>query len=149
MKFSVFVLSAIVLATACNSKPKITDTSILQTTDSTIANQATLNELKEKEATPKVAPVAKRKTSTNQTSGSNATTTNNEAISTETNNTAEAKSGWSKTAKGAVIGGVVGAGSGAVINKKNRAAGAVVGGVVGAGAGAIIGNEADKKDGRH
>ena len=54
-----------------------------------------------------------------------------------------------KTAKGAVIGGVVGAGTGAVVNKKNRAAGAVIGGVVGAGAGAVIGNEMDKKDGRH
>ena len=60
-----------------------------------------------------------------------------------------AKKGWSKTAKGAVVGGVVGAGAGAIINKKNRAAGAVIGGVVGAGAGAVIGNEMDKKDGRH
>ena len=51
--------------------------------------------------------------------------------------------------KPAVIGGVVGAGTGAVVNKKNRVAGAVVGGVVGAGAGALIGNEMDKKDGRH
>ena len=59
------------------------------------------------------------------------------------------KKGWSKTAKGAVIGGVVGAGTGAIINKKNRAAGAVIGGVLGAGAGAVIGNEMDKKDGRH
>ena len=43
----------------------------------------------------------------------------------------------------------MGAGTGAVVNKKNRAAGAVIGGVVGAGAGAVIGNEMDKKDGRH
>jgi uncharacterized membrane protein YebE (DUF533 family) len=69
--------------------------------------------------------------------------------SSESSNTAAAKKGWSKTAKGAVIGGVVGAGTGAVVNKKNRAAGAVIGGVLGAGAGAVIGNEMDKKDGRH
>jgi hypothetical protein len=55
----------------------------------------------------------------------------------------------SQTAKGAIIGGVVGAGTGAVVNKKNRLAGGVVGGVVGAGAGAVIGNELDKKSGRH
>ena len=61
----------------------------------------------------------------------------------------EKKKGWSKTAKGAVIGGVVGAGAGAIIDKNNRGAGAVIGGVVGAGAGAIIGNQMDKKDGRH
>ena len=70
------------------------------------------------------------------------------AISSESGNTAEAKKGWSKTAKGAVIGGVVGAGTGAVINKKNRTKGAIIGGVVGAGAGAVIGRDMDKKDGR-
>lgn len=69
-------------------------------------------------------------------------------ISSESGNTAEAKKGWSKTAKGAVIGGVVGAGTGAVINKKHRGKGAIIGGVVGAGAGAIIGRDQDKKDGR-
>ncbi|MGI8599680.1 MAG: glycine zipper domain-containing protein [Chitinophagaceae bacterium] len=41
---------------------------------------------------------------------------------------------------------MVGAGTGAVVNKKNRAAGAVVGGLVGAGTGAVIGNIADKKE---
>lgn len=56
------------------------------------------------------------------------------------------KTGISNTAKGAIIGGVVGAGTGAVVNKKNRAAGAVVGGLVGAGTGAVIGNIADKKE---
>ena len=58
------------------------------------------------------------------------------------------KKKWSKAAKGAVIGGVIGAGSGAVINKRNRAIGAVIGGVLGAGAGYGIGRSIDKKDGR-
>lgn len=62
---------------------------------------------------------------------------------------APAKKGWSKAAKGAVIGGVVGAGAGAVINKKNRGVGAVIGGVLGAGAGYGIGRSKDKKDGRY
>ncbi|RYZ27767.1 MAG: glycine zipper 2TM domain-containing protein [Chitinophagaceae bacterium] len=47
------------------------------------------------------------------------------------------------------MGGVVGAGTGAIVNKKNRVAGAVIGGVIGAGTGAVIGNQMDKKDGRH
>jgi hypothetical protein len=59
------------------------------------------------------------------------------------------KKGWSKSAKGAVIGGASGAILGAVINKKNRAAGAVIGGVIGAGGGYVIGRTMDKKDGRY
>ena len=66
----------------------------------------------------------------------------------ETQNTAKAKKGWSKAAKGAVIGGAGGAVAGAVINKRNRAAGAVIGGVIGAGGGYVIGRSMDKKDGR-
>ena len=73
----------------------------------------------------------------------------NQAQAQNTKQTEPQKKGWSKTAKGAVIGGVAGAAGGAIINKKNRAAGAVIGGVVGAGAGAVIGNDMDKKDGRH
>lgn len=50
--------------------------------------------------------------------------------------------------KGAIIGGVAGAGTGAVISKNHRAKHAVVGGVVGAGTGYIIGRHKDKKAGR-
>jgi len=45
-----------------------------------------------------------------------------------------------------VIGGVVGAGAGAVINKKNPVLGAVIGGVIGAGGGYVIGGKMDKRD---
>src|SRR5687767_6689163 len=51
------------------------------------------------------------------------------------------KKGWSKAAKGAVIGGATGAAAGAVLHKKNR----VVGGVVGAAAGAGVGYGIGKK----
>lgn len=60
----------------------------------------------------------------------------------------EEKKGWSKAAKGAVIGGVAGATGGAILNKKNRVVGAVVGGVIGAAGGYGIGRTMDKKDGR-
>ena len=63
--------------------------------------------------------------------------------------TAPEKKGWSRAAKGAVIGGVTGAAAGAIIDKKNRAAGAVIGGVAGAGVGYGIGRSIDKKHQRN
>jgi hypothetical protein len=59
------------------------------------------------------------------------------------------KKGWSKAAKGAVIGGAGGAILGGVLAKNNRALGAVIGGVVGGGVGYGIGRSQDKKDGRY
>ena len=68
----------------------------------------------------------------------------------ETQNPAKAaeKKGWSKAAKGAVIGAGSGAVIGAVINKRNRAVGGVIGGVIGGGVGYGIGRKMDKNDGR-
>ncbi len=57
------------------------------------------------------------------------------------------KKGWSSAAKGAVIGGVVGAGTGVLVDKKDGR-GAVIGGVVGAGTGYVIGRQRDKRTGR-
>lgn len=59
----------------------------------------------------------------------------------------EKPKGWSKSAKGAVIGGVGGAVAGAVLSK-NKVVGAIIGGVVGAGGGYVLGRSKDKKDGR-
>ncbi len=59
------------------------------------------------------------------------------------------KKGWSKAAKGTVIGAGTGIVAGAIINKKNRGVGALVGGLLGAGAGYGIGRSMDKKDGRN
>lgn len=58
------------------------------------------------------------------------------------------KKGWSNKAKGAVIGGVVGAGAGAVISKDKKVQGAIIGGVLGAAGGYGIGAILDKKAGR-
>jgi len=58
------------------------------------------------------------------------------------------KKGWSKAAKGTVIGAGSGAIIGAVINKKNRALGAAIGGVIGGGVGYGLGRGMDKRDGR-
>jgi hypothetical protein len=58
------------------------------------------------------------------------------------------KKGWSRKAKGAVIGGGGGAIIGALINRNNRLVGGALGGAVGAGVGYIVGNELDRKHGR-
>ncbi len=147
MKICFLVLSATVLVTACNNSPKPAEATALLKSDSTFVIQPELPLAKEEAAAP-VSAVQNRKAAAKSTAASNSTTSSG-GNSSESSNTAAAKKGWSKTAKGAVIGGVVGAGTGAVVNKKNRAAGAVIGGVLGAGAGAVIGNEMDKKDGRH
>jgi hypothetical protein len=58
------------------------------------------------------------------------------------------KKGWSNKAKGAVIGGVVGAGAGAVISKEKKVQGAIIGAVLGAAGGYGVGAILDKKNGR-
>lgn len=97
---------------------------------------------------PKSSPVASdTKTTTTSTGSGDA---NSGTISNTSSETAKAekKTGWSKAAKGAVIGGVAGAAGGAIISKKNRVVGAVIGGVLGAAGGYGIGKTMDKKDGR-
>jgi len=155
MKVQTIILSAIVLLTACNTQTKpvdriTTDTASLKTDTTGLAEfQAwkAQNELgsekDETQAGEKTSVKAVEKTRSASSASAN-TSENNVGTSAGTQ-----KKGWSKTAKGAVIGGVAGAAGGAIINKKNRAGGAVIGGVLGAGTGAIIGNEMDKKDGRH
>lgn len=101
-------------------------------------------------------PVTKTSTSSNSASNpepaNSGTSAGNGTGSTGTGSgetaQVEKKEGWSKAAKGAVIGGVAGAAGGAIINKKNRVAGAVIGGVIGAAGGYGVGRTMDKKDGR-
>jgi hypothetical protein len=98
------------------------------------------------------APVKKSAPATrvvyrNARSSSNSGTMN--TSSTHAAKQAPAKKGWSKAAKGAVIGGAGGAVLGAVINKRNRVVGGIVGGVLGGGIGYGVGRSQDKKDGRY
>lgn len=72
-----------------------------------------------------------------------------ESMSSTSSGTAYKKNGWSRAAKGAVIGGVGGAAAGAIINRKNPAVGGVVGGILGAGVGYGVGRGADKRNGRY
>lgn len=67
---------------------------------------------------------------------------------TTTTTTENKKKGWSKAAKGAVIGAGTGAAAGAIFSKK-KGTGAIIGGVIGGAGGYIIGRSKDKKDGRY
>ena len=142
MRITLFLLSATLLAGACNNKPSSTGSATDKTDNASVAVKSKIRETSK----PDDATQAAEQKKSDATSAASANST---TMSSESDNTAKAKKGWSKTAKGAVIGGVVGAGTGAVVNKKNRAVGAVVGGAAGAGVGAVIGNQLDKKDGRH
>lgn len=113
-----------------------------------------------RKASKSVASAPKRVSTSSSSSNSESSSSSGSTVSTgsEGNGTgagsgevaqASEKKGWSKAAKGAVIGGVTGAAAGAVINKKNRAVGAVIGGVIGAGGGYVLGRGMDKKDGRY
>ena len=66
-----------------------------------------------------------------------------------TSSNAAKKKGWSKAAKGTVIGAGTGAVLGAVINKRNRVVGGVIGGVAGGAVGYGLGRGMDKRDGRY
>lgn len=74
---------------------------------------------------------------------------NGSGVYNSTSSNTAKRRGWSKGAKGAVIGGVGGAVAGAVINKRNRGVGAIIGGVLGASVGYGIGHSKDKRDGRY
>ncbi len=101
-------------------------------------------------------PVSVRPHSVTSGTSTKATTTrttkttpsNNNGTQTTTTQTTTAKKGWSSAAKGAVIGGGVGAIGGAIISKKKPVQGAIIGGVAGAAGGYIIGKGIDKKKGR-
>jgi hypothetical protein len=101
-------------------------------------------------AAPVVRTVAPARTSTRSTSTRSSGVSRSSGGGYSTASTTPARRAKvSKAAKGAVIGGVVGAGAGAIINKKNRGVGAVIGGVLGAAGGYGVGRGMDKRDGRY
>jgi hypothetical protein len=100
---------------------------------------------------PVKSPRSTSEASSSSSSSTVSTGTEDGAVSSGAGEVAKTseKKGWSKAAKGAVIGGVTGAAAGAILNKQNRAVGAVIGGVIGAGGGYVLGRGMDKKDGRY
>ncbi|MER3469955.1 MAG: hypothetical protein C4330_01130 [Chitinophagaceae bacterium] len=143
-----------ILIASCQSNPK-TETIKLSETDTAYAAwkaNRLLDSIRELSPKPAVAAVVPVTHNTTRIAHHTTSTQNNSSTTGTANNTTDAapkKKGWSKTAKGAVIGGVAGAVGGAVINKRNPGTGAVIGGVLGAGTGAVVGHVLDKKDKRN
>jgi hypothetical protein len=157
---SILFISAIMLA-ACNRKPSADSNSGKVLTYIDTAGLAdfqkwkTLNELKDpavyyKQGTEVSTNQPVRKTTRSYTSAQKTSNSGGGSLNSVSQYPAKttAKKGWSRKAKGAVIGGGGGAILGAVINKNNRLVGGAIGGALGAGIGYVIGNELDKKHGR-
>ncbi|MBY0479403.1 MAG: hypothetical protein K2Q24_17280 [Chitinophagaceae bacterium] len=144
MKQLLTALSLVAVFASCKSKTETStdQTKVLSATDSIeFANfQAWKEQQAEEKAinSQRTVRYAERRT---------AVATSAPASNTST--TAAKKKGWSKAAKGAVIGGVSGAVIGGVVSKRNRVAGVAIGTVLGGGVGYGIGRSMDKKDGRY
>lgn len=112
------------------------------------AKQFTIDSMKQvtaqKEAEAREAEA--KATATRRSGASNTTTYKSYSSPTTTTGTRDAhdRPGWSNKAKGAVIGGVVGAATGAAVSDK-KGKGAIIGGVVGAAGGYGVGAILDKK----
>lgn len=161
------ILSALTVAavmTACTSNPSTDTTKAAALPDTAglaefqaFKQQAALMKLEEmKNQNNEVAVAAEERKTTRtyatparRTYRSRSSNYESGTMTSESGNTAKAKKGWSKAAKGAAIGAGTGAVAGAVINKRNRAVGAVIGGVLGGGVGYGIGRGMDKRDGRY
>jgi hypothetical protein len=147
---AVLVVTAAVLMVACNRQPQTAGQSVIFADTTGLAEfqqWKAMNERLDPNSYYNQPAVAPQRTAVRQTS-TRRSSNNSGSMNTTSSNTAK-KKGWSKAAKGAVIGGASGAVLGAVIHKKNRVVGGVVGGILGGGIGYGIGRSQDKKDGRY
>jgi hypothetical protein len=161
MKQVLSVLALAVVMTACNSNQenigKAQQTPAADTAGlaefQALKAQAALKAMEDsirKSQEARQAAAAKTAARPKKKSNHTSTTYQSESIAYESTDAAKAeKKGWSKKAKGAIIGAGTGAAAGAVIHKKDRVKGGIVGGVVGAAAGYGVGRHKDKKDGRN
>ena len=143
---AVLIVSAAVLMVACNRQPQTAGQSVIFADTTGLAEfqqWKAMNERMDPSMYQQAAPVQQRTVVVRETAPRSSGT-----MASSSSNTAK-KKGWSKAAKGAVIGGASGAVLGAVIHKKNRVVGGVVGGILGGGIGYGIGRSQDKKDGRY
>jgi hypothetical protein len=147
---AVLVVTAAVFMVACNRQPQTAGQSVIFADTTGLAEfqqWKAMNERLDPNMYYGNQPVAApQRTAARQTTARRSS--NSGTMNTSTSNTAK-KKGWSKAAKGAVIGGASGAVLGAVIHKRNRVVGGVVGGILGGGVGYGIGRSQDKKDGRY
>lgn len=139
MKKLIYSVAFMALMASCKSK---TESATELAYRDSLQKVAIVDSIAKVEAAKREAEKSKASASTISQSG---------AYNSETSNAAKAPEkpkGLSKAAKGAIIGGVVGAGAGAIIDKKKPVRGAVIGAATGAGVGYTIGRDGDRKSGR-
>ena len=139
MKKLIYSVAFMALMASCKSK---TESAAELAYRDSLQKVAIVESIAKVEAAKREAEKSKASASTISQSG---------AYNSETSNAAKAPEkpkGLSKAAKGAIIGGVVGAGAGAIIDKKKPVRGAVIGAATGAGVGYTIGRDGDRKSGR-
>ncbi|HEU0227862.1 MAG TPA: glycine zipper 2TM domain-containing protein [Arachidicoccus soli] len=141
MKQLILIFSTVILLMSCNQPGKEAAALQLQHTKDSltqvIAQQKTIDSMKTINDSIKAIKHHEAVVNNAQSGQTNTQSTQ----STD----APRKKGWSNKAKGAVIGAGVGAVTGAIVDRKHRAAGAVIGGVGGAGAGYGVGAILDNK----
>jgi len=135
MKQIIAGLAVVTALGACNSNTN-KEAEIQQ------AKQYTIDSMKNAAA---LEQAAKRYNSSSKTTTVYHSYNNAPAASSSKTRDAHDRPGWSNKAKGAVIGGVVGAVTGAAVSKDKKGKGAVIGGVVGAAGGYGVGAILDKK----
>ncbi|RYF87160.1 MAG: hypothetical protein EOO03_10925 [Chitinophagaceae bacterium] len=162
MKKIIYFLAIGAAFTACKPKATLnTDKEVVSLTDSSFYNSSYLTDtgavadpdafissggvISGKNTVPDQRSNAVRTTRSNSNSGTYNTGSRSQGSTASAPATTQ-RSGMSKAAKGAIIGGVGGAVAGAVIGKNAKGAG--IGAVVGAAGGYIIGRSKDRKDGR-
>lgn len=121
------------------------DTTITTVTTTTVSKAGTAPLIAAPVAT---APRSTARRTTAISSSRNKSYSSGGGTSSQPSQPVARRRGWSKAAKGTVIGAGSGAVIGAVISKK-KGKGAIIGGVLGAGVGYGIGRSKDKKDGRY
>ena len=139
MKKLIYSVALIGLIASCKSK---TESAAETAYRDSVQKAAIIDSIAQVEAAKKAAEKSKASASSASESGSYGLQTSNAA------KVPEKPKGLSKAAKGAIIGGVVGAGTGAIIDKKKPVRGAVIGAATGAGVGYTIGRSGDRKSGR-
>jgi hypothetical protein len=143
MKKLIYSVAFVALLASCKSKTESATEAAYQDSIRNVAIIDSVARIKaDSIARVEATRKAERASAARSESGSYASEGSNAA------KTPQKPKGLSKAAKGAIIGGVVGAGTGAIIDKNKRGRGAIIGGAAGAGVGYTIGRSGDRKSGR-
>ncbi len=145
------ILLALIIASgfaACNSTPK---EPVVVVDTMAIKQQAILQEQArveaEKQRTDSIAAVRRAERRSISSMSANADLTDKQVATQPAVQPEAKKKGWSDAAKGTAIGAGAGAIAGALIDQ-NHGQGAIIGGLLGAGSGYAIGRAKDRKTGR-